>query len=237
MNVKNSALFFVVKFSAFSLAVALVATYMGSAVAKTASISVDKPIRTIVIDAGHGGIDGGAVADDGTLEKDLNLALAKTVERLLISLGADVVMTRTDDVMFAESSSPHKKLDDLTHRIKTTESAVDAVFVSIHMNKFPVQKYSGLQVYYSKNNEESHALADVLQSAAQAYIQPQNARQTKAAGDEIYLLSKLTCPAVLIECGFLSNHDELALLKTEEYRNKLAAVIAVTVTEYVNQVK
>lgn len=237
MKEKKNALLFVLKFAAFSLAVALVATYMGSAVYKTAAISVDEPTRTIVIDAGHGGMDGGAVADDGTLEKDLNLALAKTVERLLISLGANVEMTRSEDVMYAEPSSPHKKLDDLTARIKTTEGAGDAVFVSIHMNKFPVQKYSGLQVYYSKNNDESRALADALQNAAAAYISPENTRQPKAAGDGIYIMSHLNCPAVLIECGFLSNPDELALLKTEEYRNKLAAVIAVTVMEYINQVK
>lgn len=234
MNEKKNALFFVVKFASFSLAVALVATYMGSAAAKTAATNTDAPTRTIVIDAGHGGIDGGAVADDGTLEKDLNLALAKSVERVLLSLGAKVVMTRTEDVMYAEPSSTHKKLDDLTHRIGTVESAGECVFVSIHMNKFPVQKYSGLQVYYSKNNEESKLLADAIQGVAAAYVQKDNTRKTKAAGDEIYLLSKLTCPAVLVECGFLSNSDELALLKTEEYRNKLAAVIAITVMEYIN---
>ena len=226
------------RFAAFSVAIAMVSVWLGSTVTKTASSAgVGNRQVAIVIDAGHGGIDGGAVADDGTLEKDLNLALARSVERVLASLGASVVMTRTEDVMFAEPSSMHKKLDDLTHRIGTVESAGECVFVSIHMNKFPVQKYSGLQVYYSKNNEESKLLADAIQGAAASLIQTDNTRKTKAAGDEIYLLSKLTCPAALVECGFLSNPEELELLKTEEYRNKLAAVIAVTVMEYINQVK
>lgn len=237
MNAKKNALVFITKFAAFSIVIALAAVYMGSVAAKTAATGVDASTKTIVIDAGHGGIDGGAVADDGTLEKDLNLALAKSVERVLKYLGANVLMTRTDDVMYAEPSSPHKKLDDLTHRIKTAEGAGDVVFVSIHMNKFPVPKYSGLQVYYSKQNSESKLLADALQSAAAQYVQRENTRQTKAAGDEIYLLSKLNCPAVLVECGFLSNPDELAKLKTDEYRNKLAAVIAATVMEYINQEK
>lgn len=234
MNDKYRPLTFLIKFAAFSLAVAVVSVWLGATVTKTASVTfiVDAP-RTVVIDAGHGGMDGGAVADDGTLEKELNLALAKSVERALVSLGANVMMTRTDDVMYAEPSSTHKKLDDLTHRIGTVTDAGDCVFVSIHMNKFPVQKYSGLQVYYSKNNEESRALADAIQSAAAAYIQPQNTRGTKAAGDEIYLLSKLECPAVLVECGFLSNPDELALLKTEEYREKLAVMISAAVMEYI----
>ena len=223
------------KFAAFSVAVATIAVYMGSTAAKTAMGDNVKEKKTVVVDAGHGGLDGGAVADDGTLEKDLNLALAKSVYLVLRSLGADAVMTRTEDVMYAEPSSTHKKLDDLTHRIETVKGADDPVFVSIHMNKFPVQKYSGLQVYYSKNNEESKSLADAIQSAAATYIRPQNTRQTKAAGDEIYLLSNLDCPAVLVECGFLSNPNELELLKNEEYRNKLAAVIAVTVMEYINQ--
>ena len=222
------------KFLAFSLAVSLTAIYMGGKVTKTvSSFYVERaPIKTVV-DAGHGGRDGGAVADDGTLEKDLNLALASSVAEILKIMGADVVMTRDGDIMYAAENSPHKKLDDLNYRIEKAKSAGDCVFVSIHMNKFPVAKYSGLQVYYSKNNDESRALADAIQSAAATYVQPQNTRQTKAAGDEIYLLSKLTCPAVLVECGFLSNPDELELLKTEEYRNKLAAVIAVTVMEYI----
>ena len=236
MNAKHGPLSFLLKFAAFSVAIAMISVRLGSTVTKTASSDgVDETETAIVIDAGHGGIDGGAVADDGTLEKDLNLALAKSVERVLLSLGAKVVMTRTEDVMYAEPSSTHKKLDDLTHRIGTVDGAGECVFVSIHMNKFPVRKYSGLQVYYSKNNDESKPLADALQSAAASFIQPGNTRQTKAAGDEIYLLSKLTCPAVLVECGFLSNPEELELLKTEEYRNKLATVIAITVMEYINQ--
>ena len=168
---------FLMKFLAFSLAVSLTAIYMGGAVTKTvSSFYVERaPIKTVV-DAGHGGRDGGAVADDGTLEKDLNLALASSVAEMLKIMGADVVMTRDGDVMYAAENSPHKKLDDLNYRIEKAKSAGDCVFVSIHMNKFPVSKYSGLQVYYSPVNEESKAVAEAVQSAVKAYIQPENDR-------------------------------------------------------------
>ena len=236
MKNRRGPIGFLMKFTAFSVAVAVIAISMGNTVTRMASSgAIEKTKKVIVIDAGHGGIDGGAVADDGTLEKDLNLATSRALEKAIRLLGGETVMTRTEDIMYADPSSHHKKLDDLTHRITTVENAGECVFVSIHMNKFPVQKYSGLQVYYSKNEPESKLLADAIQSTAAKFLQPDNSRTTKAAGDEIYLLSKLNCPAVLVECGFLSNPDELSLLKTEEYQNKLAAVIAVAVMEYINQ--
>ena len=226
---------FLMKFLAFSLAVSLTAIYMGGKVTKTvSSFYVERaPIKTVV-DAGHGGRDGGAVADDGTLEKDLNLALASSVAEILKIMGADVVMTRDGDVMYAAENSPHKKLDDLNYRIEKAKSAGDCVFVSIHMNKFPVSKYSGLQVYYSPVNEESKAVAEAVQSAVKAYIQPENDRAVKKSDSSIYLLQNLACPAVLVECGFLSNPAELEKLKDEKYRDSLAAVIAVSVMEYVS---
>ena len=230
---KKSAAWILIKFTAFSLVLALAVIYAGSAVGeRTASANVDVPIK-IVIDAGHGGFDGGAVADDGTREKDLNLSLALALERQLKVMGADVIMTRSADVMYAVPSSPHKKLDDLSHRIESANAAGDCIFVSVHMNKFPVPKYSGLQVYYSPNNEESKILSDAIQNAVREALQPDNSRLTKRSGDNIYILYKLTCPAVLVECGFLSNPEELELLKTDEYREKLALVLASALMEYI----
>lgn len=224
-----------IKFTAFSLVLALSVIFAGNAVTKSAvSENVSGARISVVIDAGHGGFDGGAVGDDGTLEKGLNLSLARSLAKQLKIMGADVIMTRDSDVMYAEESSSHKKLDDLNHRINTVSSAGECVFVSIHMNKFPVPKYSGFQMYYSPNNGESRALADALQSAVKKTLQQNNARLPKNAGDNIYILTKLECPAVLAECGFLSNPEELALLNTDEYREKLALVLATALMEYIN---
>lgn len=186
----------------------------------------EKNQPVVIIDAGHGGRDAGASADDGTPEKDLNLAVAKKLELLFATANVTVIMTRTGDTALGETeSSTHKKLDDLRARVDTMNKYTGATFVSIHMNRFPVSKYSGLQVYYTKNESGSQELADSVQSTVKAYLQPENARETKAAGSEIYVLDKASCRAILIECGFLSNPEELGKLKTDEYQTRLAVCI------------
>ena len=187
---------------------------------------------TVIIDAGHGGRDGGASTEDGVLEKDLNLAVAKKVQSLLSLADVNVVMTRETDVMLADDSSSHKKLDDLNTRLHMADDYENCIFVSIHMNKFPVEKYSGLQVYYSKNNAQSKILADTIQEKTASVLQLGNARITKASDSSIYILHNIKVPAVLVECGFLSNREEAALLQKEEYQNKLAAVIASSVLDF-----
>ncbi|MCQ2435502.1 MAG: N-acetylmuramoyl-L-alanine amidase [Clostridia bacterium] len=188
---------------------------------------------TLVIDAGHGGMDGGAVADDGTVEKDLNLKVADRMATLCTVLGIEYKMTRTDDVMLCDMSSSHRKLDDLYNRIKLTESITQPVFLSIHMNKFPVAKYSGLQVYYSTYDGRSQEIADAIQAFTAEILMPENGRKTKAAGSSIFVLDKATYPAVLVECGFLSNRDELSKLKTDEYQKALALTVLAPVAEYI----
>jgi len=198
----------------------------------------DKPVGakgkiTVIIDAGHGGRDGGASTESGVLEKDLNLAVALKLRELVSLLDADVVMTRETDVMLADESSAHKKRDDLNARLATARERENCIFVSIHMNKFPVEKYSGLQVYYSGNNPESLALAEAIQARAGEFLRKGNARTVKKADSSIYILHHIEAPAVLVECGFLSNPEEAALLGTEEYQNKLAAVIFAAVAEHI----
>ena len=188
---------------------------------------------TVIIDAGHGGRDGGASTDDGVLEKDLNLAVALKLRALIAELDVNVVMTRETDVMLADESSEHKKRDDLNARLAMSKEYENCIFVSIHMNKFPVEKYSGLQVYYSGNNEESAALAEAIQAKACEFLRKGNARTVKEADSSIYILHNIEVPAVLVECGFLSNNEEAALLQTEEYQNKLAAVIFAAVAEHI----
>ena len=195
--------------------------------------SADEKI-TVVIDPGHGGRDGGAVGDDGTLEKELNLAVALKLKSILESANIHVIMTRETDIELASPDSPHKKADDLKARLQLAQNQQNALFVSIHMNKFPVEKYRGLQVYYSENHTESLTLAQTIQDAAQNALQNTAERKVKPAGDSIYLMSHLEIPAVLVECGFLSNTEERELLKNEQYQKKLALCISAAVLEYIS---
>ena len=188
---------------------------------------------TVVIDPGHGGRDGGAVGDDGTLEKDLNLAVALKLKALLESADIHVIMTRETDIELASPDSAHKKADDLKARLQLAQNQKNAVFVSIHMNKFPIEKYSGLQVYYSENNPESLSLAQTVQNTAQAALQNTNDRKVKPAGDSIYLMKNLEIPAILVECGFLSNTAERELLKDENYQKKLALCLSAAILTYI----
>lgn len=236
---KNSFIFFL-KFTGFSVLLIAVAVFAGirlgrnAETVKTAGTGEDI-VYTIVIDAGHGGRDAGASADDdGTKEKDLNFAVAKKLAALMKTANINVVMTREEDIELAESTSKHKKLDDLNARVAIASENENSILVSIHMNKFPISKYSGLQVYYSENNEDSKILADRIQADAMSNLDGSNERKTTPAGDSIYLLSHLDIPAVLVECGFLSNYEEKELLKTEEYQMKLAMSIYASVLDYIN---
>lgn len=194
------------------------------------------PEITVVIDAGHGGEDGGAVSADGTLEKDLNLSIALTVGKYLAANGINVVYTRTEDILLYDRNvdfKGRKKVLDLAARLNVSQKTENSIFVSIHMNSFPQTKYNGLQVYYSGNHKDSKIIADIVQKNVSALLQPQNDRKTKSAGSSIYLLDRITTPAVLIECGFLSNAEECAKLKQETYRRQMSLVIANSIAEYV----
>ncbi len=203
---------------------------------RSATVSAQDTAPVIVIDAGHGGEDGGASAADGTMEKELNLAVAEILAQLLEAVGYDVRMTRTDDRLLYDlygdlsDYTGHKKTYDLRNRLRFAREADAALFVSIHMNKFPQEKYSGLQVYYAAA-EGSRAVADAVQNTVKSCLQPGNSRQTKQAGSAIYLLNRIDIPAVMIECGFLSNEEELHRLQDAEYRRALALCIACAIAE------
>ena len=193
---------------------------------------------TVIIDAGHGGEDGGAVGKNGVYEKELNLLIASDLRDMLRANGINVIMTREEDIMLYDKNADYKgrkKMLDLAARLKIAESYEDCVFVSIHMNSFPQEKYSGLQVYYSGNSEDSLALADKIQLSVCEYLQKDNTRKTKKASGNIYLLDRIRSPAVLIECGFLSNSEECSLLCTEEYRRKLTMSIFCGINEYISE--
>ena len=197
----------------------------------------------IVIDAGHGGEDGGASGEDGTKEKDLNLLVAQALSDILTAAGYDVRMTRTTDCLLYDlygdltDYTGHKKTYDLRNRLRFTKEAGADLLISIHMNKFPQSQYSGLQVYYSTNAPKSRIVAGVIRNYTKQYLQPQNERETKAATSSIYLLHRCDIPAVMVECGFLSNEEELSRLKDETYRRQLALVIACATAESLSGVK
>ena len=183
----------------------------------------EEPI-TVIIDAGHGGEDGGTSGQNGILEKDLNLDVAKKLDSLLRSAGINTVMTRNDDRLLYDPLSDYKgrkKILDMHERLRIANSCENAVFLSVHMNSFPQEKYCGLQVYYSRNSIDSMRFAESVQGTVSKYLQPQNERKIMQ-GKDIFLLDRLKMPAILVECGFLSNKDECSLISTEEYRDKLA---------------
>ena len=186
------------------------------------------PLPTVILDAGHGGEDGGATSSDGLLEKDLNLALTLTMRDILTANGVNVILTRETDTLLYDRNvdfQGQKKRLDMAARLKIANETTNAVFVSIHMNTYPNPSCQGVQVWYSENNEASFELAKTIQSTTQELLQNENDRTVKRSGSSIYLLRKLECPAVLVECGFLSSPEEAALLADESYRQQLALVL------------
>lgn len=189
------------------------------------SRDVGAPLQTgtVLIDPGHGGFDGGAVAEDGTTEKHLNLAIAQCLRDMLYICGVSVEMTRQTDIGLESSyadSIREKKSSDMQQRLSMYEEA--GLVISIHQNHFSIPKYSGTQVFYSPNHPDSVTLAETIRQSVIKYIQPQNTRELKQATDGIYLLYHTDTPTVLVECGFLSNPDEREKLKMPAYQQQMA---------------
>lgn len=205
---------------------------------KMASALAGESPRTVVIDAGHGGEDGGAVGKAGTVEKTVNLAIAKDLQDLLLASGYRVVMTRTTDAAISDDFDTvhERKTSDLHNRLKIVESQENCIFVSIHQNQFPQNQYSGTQIFYSRNAENSKVLAGSIRSRVVGLLQKDNARQTKPATSSIYLLWNVKVPAVLVECGFLSNAEEEQRLNDGTYQKQMAFAICCGVLDYCNGV-
>lgn len=190
---------------------------------------------TIVIDAGHGGEDGGAVAGDGTLEKDINLSIATYLCQFLKNNDINIIMTRNNDIAIYDegcSNIKEKKVSDMHNRLKIFNNNSVSMVVSIHQNKFEQSKYWGTQVFYSTNDSNSKLLAENIKKSITSMLQTENKRECKEATKSIYLLHNCQKPSVIVECGFLSNPDELAKLKTEEYQKQMAFSIFCGCMEY-----
>ena len=182
-------------------------------------------IRTVVIDPGHGGPDGGAVAADGTLEKEINFSVAQDLRDILYLLGFEVTMTRTGDTDIDPQGSTvrQRKVSDIRNRTALCNRGDLAV--SIHQNQFSQTQYSGTQVFYPPRSEESRQIAEAVQRSVVSLLQPDNRREVKA-GAGVYLLEHATVPTVLVECGFLSNEAERERLKTASYQQAMAFAVA-----------
>ena len=188
----------------------------------------------ILIDPGHGGMDGGASSAGGTMEKHINLQISKYLKAELEQVGYKVLLTREEDIGLYDDSGTtrQKKIQDLNRRCQLKRETACNMFVSIHLNKFPESKYKGAQIWYS-NFEESKNLAQILQSGLKTDIDPNNNRKIKAAGSQYKVLSNNDyMPGVIVECGFLSNPEEEGLLKTEQYQKKIAKSLAKSIKNY-----
>ena len=184
----------------------------------------------LILDAGHGGEDGGAVAADGTKESDLNLQIVLRLEALSALCGRKTYLIRREDRSVYNDGSKtiaEKKRSDLQNRVEMVNSLPGAILLSIHQNQFPVGKYHGAQAFYGRN-ENSKILAESVQTSLRETIDPQNRRKCKPS-EGVYLMQHINNPGILVECGFLSNPTERELLKQPDYQKKLAAAILVPV--------
>ncbi len=223
---------FCLAFVFLSCTVGVLLEKYSAALIPTASESVG---ATVIIDAGHGGEDSGAVGKNGVLEKDINLSVAFFLGEELSSRGYTVVYTRTDDrLLYKEEENVKglRKISDLKNRCAVAREYPEAIFVSLHVNSFGDSRYSGLQVYYSENDSGSRLLAEKIQGAVRNSIQPDNSRKIKA-GKALYLLEHIENPAVLVECGFITNPDEAEKLSDKEYQKELSFAIVCGIIEYI----
>lgn len=204
------------------------------AVAAEAEISDSLPV--IVLDAGHGGIDSGCVSVTGTEEKDINLSILLKLREMLKLTGFRVEVTRDTDRSIHTAGVTglgNQKKSDMENRLNIINSFDNAVFVSIHQNQFTDPKYYGAQMFYPEESSESERFANIMQKNFVGLLQPENTREIKPVGTDIYLLHNAKCPAVMAECGFLSNDMEARLLDTEDYRMKVAFAIYKSLCDYI----
>ena len=231
---------FWLKFTCYFVILALVIEISGIYFSKSeeyssAAVSAAEKL-TVIIDAGHGGEDCGAIGANGVYEKDLNLEVALLLGSMLSQRGYAVVYTRTTDrLLYTEEENIKgiRKISDLKNRCKIGAENPYAIFVSIHMNTYSSPQYSGLQVYYGIKNESSYALGTSIQTAVKAELQENNKRCVKS-GNNLYLLENLDNVAVLIECGFISNEAECEKLCEKEYQKQLCFTILCGIIDYVN---
>jgi len=225
--------------SGILLSVVLVFVIMGSVRSSFPTDTASSGYRKIIIDPGHGGIDGGAVGIDGVIEKDINLAISLKLKSIFEMSGFEVIMTRESDESIHDKGLVgvlKQKKSDMRNRLKIINENPDAIVLSIHQNKFEVEKYHGAQMFYGAKNPLSYELAKALQEKF-TLLQKDNKREIKKGTKDLFLLYKSENPIVLIECGFISNYEECANLVSEDYQSKVAFIIYSAVYEKLSDFK
>ena len=188
---------------------------------------------TVVIDAGHGGIDGGSVGANGTIESELNLIYAQKLTKFLENFGINVINTRTNNNGLYDAPDEDYKLDDMEKRVEIINNCGAQLLISIHMNKYTSSGENGAQVFFKQEDEDSEKLANSIKDILVANFD--NARELTLAGD-YYILNETEPIGVIVECGFLSNPTEEKLLKDEEYQNKMCYSIYAGIINYLGVV-
>lgn len=197
------------------------------------------PKKVIVIDAGHGGVDGGCVGMNGVYEKDINLSIAKNLGTLLSFEGYEVVYTRSEDVSIYDEGVTgirNQKISDMENRLEIIQSYPDSVFLSIHQNQYTQSEYFGAQMFYTTNHKGNFRFATIMQERF-ASLQPGNDREIKLIDSGLYLFKDTKQPALLIECGFLSNPNDAANLSSAEYQKKVAFTVYSGLTEFLKEMQ
>lgn len=192
------------------------------------SVMVHGPKRQLILDAGHGGEDGGAVSLSGVPESQINLAIVMKMDDILSFYGVSPILLRREDISLHDSGAEtlrEKKVSDLKNRVSAIQSADGATLISVHQNTYPAGNVMGFQSFYAPT-EGSKELAQLIQSAVQDAIQKENRRTAKQIPQNVYLMNHVSCRAVLVECGFLTNQEEEKLLRSESYQRKLATVLS-----------
>jgi len=198
------------------------------------TVSLPVTNKVVIIDAGHGLPDGGAVGENGVTEEEINLKIAMKIQTLLEQSGSTVIITRSDEKGISDMSANtirEKHRSDLKNRVKIGNESSADIFVSIHLNKIPQENYSGWQAFYKNNDESSKKLANNIQKKLNETIQKENNREiSKISG--IYIVDNIEIPITIVECGFLSNTEERNKLQEDEYQNKLAWGIYTGIIEH-----
>lgn len=188
--------------------------------------------KVIVIDPGHGGHDPGAIGNTGISEKDINLKIAQKLKILLEQNGYTVVLTREKDVSLHNEGVKRKKASDIKKRKEIINTSNAKLMVSIHLNSFSQEKYSGAQVFYPLNSENSKLLGELIQGELKAGVDNNNDRQAKSI-NTVLILKDNNIPSVIVECGFLSNQKEEQLLNTDDFQQLLAKAICSGIMKFV----
>lgn len=192
------------------------------------------PDSVLVLDAGHGGEDGGAVSPGGTVESQINLAVVLRMDAVLDLYGVEHILLRSSDRSLHDGhcrTLREKKISDLRNRVRTVENTPNAVLISVHQNTFTDAVHHGAQAFY-RPDDSSRILAQTIQDTLRTQLDPGNSRAAAQIASSVYLMKHVTCPAVLVECGFLSHPAEEALLRTETYQAKLAMVLCASYMTY-----